>query len=94
MNQRPLDRTLSTQNRNVDDDIAKENFLALKRKEIAVMMTEGHLSEENGHALLLAINNYIQFNANQTKQGFERGLTNLIAIQLNDPSRTATVAIY
>lgn len=94
MNQFCLGRTLSTPNRNVDDGVAKEIYLAKKHAEIRAMIKEERISAELGNALLLEINDYTKLNGNQTKQGFERGLTNLIATKLNDISQTATVPIY
>ncbi|MGV3739935.1 MAG: hypothetical protein ACO1N3_01415, partial [Gammaproteobacteria bacterium] len=74
MNQFCLGRTLSTPNRNVDDGVAKEIYLAKKHAEIRAMIKEERISAELGNALLLEINDYTKLNGNQTKQGFERGL--------------------
>lgn len=89
-----VERTLSTPDRKNADAVAKENILQAKRLEITTMVTEEIISSEQAHVVLDAINEYVQFNGHRTKQGFERGLLEVIATHLDGLVRTATVPIY
>lgn len=76
-----LGRTWSVAH-NDDDSKAKATYLSQKRQEINNLYTEGQISEALLSEINLAINQYIQFNGAQTRQGFERGLTTLITNRL------------
>ncbi len=78
-----LGRTLSTRDRNDEDEVAKEIFLSKKRTEINRKMAFGDITENEAKIIGNAINYYVQFNGGKTLGGFERGLTKLIETQLD-----------
>lgn len=81
-----LNRTLSVDQTN-DDSKAKDNYLSQKRQELTSLHAQGDISSELLSEISLAINQYIQFNCAQTRQGFERGLTTLITNLLHNTER-------
>ena len=79
-----LGRTLSTPNRSNDDEVAREIFLLNRRTEIDTMMLNGDITEVQAQTIGVAINDYVKFNGDKSRGGFERGLTQLIETQLRD----------
>ena len=88
-----VERTLSTQDRTNRDALEKERILTEKRQEIVAMANNEEITVEKATEVLNAINTYVQFNGGKTKQGFERGLLDLVATTLDGLARTATVKI-
>ena len=81
-------RTLSTENRKEDDAVAKELFLTNERKKIENKTTNGELTEGQADIVFKAIDEYVQWQGGQTRQGFQRGLTVLIENLLDTMMQT------